>query len=153
MTHRSAPLAGELALSRLRKELERLFQEVTVAGESLHRPGTWNPPVDVLERSDELLVLVEVPGLGPEDLAVEIEGSTLIVRGSRSLGYGNGLRFHCVERMKGSFTRRIQIFHTVNSHEATVELAGGILRIHLPKVRERRRKTLRLSIEEHEEKS
>ena len=153
MTRRSAPFAGELALSRLRKELEKLFQEVLVAGESLPRPGTWTPPVDILERRDELLVLIEVPGLGPDDLSVEIEGSTLIVRGSRNLDYGKGLRFHCVERTKGSFARRIQVFQPVNSHEASVELTGGILRIRLPKVQERRRKRLSLSIREREETS
>ena len=151
MSRRSVPLAGELVLARLREELERLFQEVTLAGDSLPGAGGWNPAVDILETADDLTIVVEVPGLAADDLSVEIEGSGVILSGNRRLDYGPGLKFHCLERAEGSFSRRIQIFAAVDTHGAEVRLADGLLRIRLPKIQERRRRRRPLEIDETEE--
>jgi HSP20 family protein len=151
VSRRTVPLAGELVLARLREQLEKLFQEVTLAGDSLPGAGAWSPAVDILETPEHLLILVEVPGLGPESLSVEIEGSALILSGQRHLEYGSGLKFHCLERIEGSFARRIQIFLTVDSNEAVVELSGGVLKIRLPKIQERRRRRRPIPIGEPED--
>lgn len=153
MSRRTVPLAGELVLARLREELEKLFQEVALAGDSLAGASGWNPPVDILETPDDLMIVMDVPGLAPESLTVEIEGSSVIVSGDRRLDYGAGLKFHCLERAEGSFSRRIQILAAVDGRESEVRLADGLLRIRLPKIQERRRRRRRLEIVEPEETS
>lgn len=151
MTSRNASFARELILTRIREELERLFQEITIAGDSLPGEGSWSPAVDILESSDELLVRVEVPGIGPDSLSVELEGSTLVLSGNRRLEYGSGLRFHCLERTEGTFFRRVQLLPAVDTHRAEVVLSGGQLEIRLPKLEDRRKNRRSMKIEEREE--
>lgn len=152
MPHRPRRYAGTLVSAQLKGELERLFQEVLAARESAARAG-WSPPVDVLELPENVVVLVEVPGLGPEDLRVEVVDHTLHVKGRRRLAFGapGRVRFHCLERQEGGFARAIEVPGPVDFRRARASLADGLLRIELPKVEERRRRTFALTIEERAE--
>ena len=38
------------------------------------RGGEWQPPIDIVETPDAILILVEVPGLAAADLKVEVRG-------------------------------------------------------------------------------
>ena len=149
MPQRPRRYAGTLVSAQLKGELERLFQEVLAARESAARAG-WSPPVDVLELPENVVVLVEVPGLGPEDLRVEVVDHTLHVKGRRRLAFGapGRVRFHCLERQEGGFARAIEVPGPVDFRRARASLADGLLRIELPKVEERRRRTFALTIEE-----
>jgi HSP20 family protein len=152
MPHRPRRYAGTLVSAQLKGELERLFQEVLAARESAARAG-WSPAVDVLEVPENVVVLVEVPGLGPEDLRVEVADHTLHVKGRRRLAFGapGRVRFHCLERQEGGFARAIEVPGPVDFRRARASLADGLLRIELPKVEERRRRTFALTIEERAE--
>jgi HSP20 family protein len=109
--------------------------------------------VDVLDHGNALVVLVEVAGLAASDLRVEVEGNVLQVKGRRRLAFGapGRVRFHCLERQEGGFVRRIELLEPVDFRNALVRLADGVLRIELPKVEERRRRVVTLTIEEPEE--
>ena len=152
MSQRPRRYAGTLVSAQLKGELERLFQEVLAARESAARAG-WSPPVDVLDLPEEVVVIVEVPGLAPEDLRVEVVDHTLHVKGRRRLAFGapGRVRFHCLERQEGGFARAIEVPGPVDFRRARASLADGLLRIELPKVEERRRRTFALAIEERPE--
>jgi HSP20 family protein len=140
--------AGSLVSAHLRSELDRLVQEVLAARESSGRGG-WTPPVDVLDGGDRLVVLLEVAGLAASDLHVESEGNVLRVRGRRRLRFPtSGVRFHCLERQEGNFERQLELAVPVDFRRAAVTLAGGLLRIELPKIDERRRRVHVLPISE-----
>jgi HSP20 family protein len=131
---------GELT-SQLRAELDRLFHEVLAAGETAQRSG-WSPALDVLDTGASLVVLVEVAGLAPGDLRVEVEGNLVRIKGRRKLAFpGPGrIRFHCLERQEGRFVRQLELREAVDFRHATATLTDGLLRLDLPKVEERRRR-------------
>ncbi len=64
---------------------ERLQQEMfrPVRGRS-GRP-VWQPPVDVLETNDKVLILMALPGVDPHDVEAVINEGDLAVSGSRVL--------------------------------------------------------------------
>src|SRR6185436_18376443 len=97
-----------------------------------------------------ILVQVEVAGVGPGDLRVEIDGTTLRVSGRRRLTFPKSgrIRFHCLERQEGSFERQVEIFEPVNFAKATARLERGLLCIELPRVEDRRRRHVELLVEE-----
>ena len=109
--------------------------------------------VDVLELESSLVVLVEVPGLAAGDLRVEVVDNTVQIKGRRRLAFAAAgrVRFHCLERQEGGFARQVEITAPVDFRRASVVLADGVLRIELPKVEERRRRTFGLTIEERAE--
>jgi HSP20 family protein len=104
--------------------------------------------VDVLEQGGRLIVLVEVPGLPPEALKVAFRERTLVLSGDRrSPRVRQGARFQCLERPHGRFERTIPLDVPVDVANATARLAGGVLTIELPRLRERRGRETVIPIE------
>ena len=87
---------------------ERLHQE-------LFRPASrqaraWEPPVDILETENEVLVLVALPGVDVENAQAVIEDSDLVITGHRVLP--EVLRtatIHRLELPQGRFYRRLRL--------------------------------------------
>lgn len=132
--------SGEVA-SQLRAELDRLFQEVLAASETTQRSG-WTPALDVVDTGKALVVLLEVAGLAPADLRIEVEGSVVRIKGRRRLTFpaAGRVRFHCVERQEGRFVRQLELLEPVDFRNARATLADGLLRLELPKMEERRKR-------------
>jgi HSP20 family protein len=94
--------------------------EMLARAERLHRelfrpaPGrripTWEPPVDVLETEREVLVLVALPGVEPDQIETVIEGAQLVVTGHRVLPAELATAvIHRLELPQGRFERRIRL--------------------------------------------
>jgi HSP20 family protein len=70
--------------------------------------SSWEPPVDVLETDEEILILVALPGVNPEEVEAVIDGGILIVSGRRVLPAElRNARIHRLELPQGRFERRI----------------------------------------------
>jgi HSP20 family protein len=139
VTRRSArPPVSALAL--LQQEVNDLFQRLSILDRSDRLPATeWSPAVDVFEARDCLLVVVEVPGLSPESLRLVFRERELVLAGERrARRAGAGSTFLCLERPHGRFERSIPIDVPVDVARARATLAGGILTVTLPRLRERR---------------
>jgi HSP20 family protein len=103
-------------------------------------PGSeWSPAVDVFEARDRLVVVIEVPGLAPESLRVVFRERELVLSGERrARRTGPGCTFLCLERPHGRFERAIPVELPVDVARARATLAGGLLTVTLPRLRERR---------------
>ena len=102
--------------------------ELADEAERLHRrflryigPGTdavrWEPPVDIHETSDGLILLFALPGVAAEDIEVRLERTALAVSALR--------RVRLAER--GAVIRRLEIPHGRFVRE--IALSGPALRI------------------------
>ena len=74
------------------------------------RVPTWEPPVDVLETEGEVLVLVALPGVEPDQVETVIEGCCLVVTGQRVLPTELATAvIHRLELPRGRFERRVRL--------------------------------------------
>lgn len=74
------------------------------------RQPSWEPPVDVFEVDDQLLVVVALPGVAPAQLDVRIDEAGLVVRGERPIPRdGRKGRILRLEIPHGYFERRIEL--------------------------------------------
>jgi len=72
-------------------------------------PG-WEPPVDLLETADELILVAALPGVRVADVDLVIGGGELAVIGTRHLPALRGpARIHRMELPHGRFERRIAL--------------------------------------------
>ena len=72
--------------------------------------SSWEPPIDVLETDREILILVALPGVDPDEVEAVIDGATLIVSGRRVLPVElRDARIHRLELPQGRFERRIAL--------------------------------------------
>jgi HSP20 family molecular chaperone IbpA len=70
----------------------------------------WEPPVDVLETDDEILILTAMPGVDPGAVDVTIEGCELTISGRREMpGELARALIHRLELPQGCFARRIAL--------------------------------------------
>ena len=65
-------------------QAERLHRQVFRPVPSAHGVS-WEPPVDVLETKDAVLILAALPGVDPDQVQAVIEDGTLLISGERSL--------------------------------------------------------------------
>ncbi|MDQ8727593.1 Hsp20/alpha crystallin family protein [Bradyrhizobium sp. LHD-71] len=90
---------------------ERMHQQFLklLPREGLREP-CWEPPVDVLETEAEILILVALPGVAPDDVEAVIEGDTLVIRGRREPPVElRDARIHRLELPQGCFERRLAL--------------------------------------------
>jgi HSP20 family molecular chaperone IbpA len=74
------------------------------------RQPAWEPPLDMLETEHEVLVLIALPGVNPEAVEAMLDGSDLVVAGTRVLP--EELRtaiIHRLELPQGRFERRLRL--------------------------------------------
>jgi HSP20 family molecular chaperone IbpA len=96
--------------------------ETLARAERMHRqffqlqpsPGScelsWEPPIDVLETEREVLILVALPGVDPDQVEAVIENGTLVVSGRRILPAElRSAVIHRLELPQGRFERRVPL--------------------------------------------
>jgi HSP20 family protein len=136
-------------ISRFQAELDRLFQEALQIGEGDLPLGEWQPSIDVVETPSSVQILAELPGFSPADLRIEVRGTRILISGTKStaLPEAQRIKFHCLERGHGRFSREIHVFSPVNTHQGTARLADGLLTLDFPKIQDKRQEARVLHIE------
>ena len=97
-------------LARAERMQRQLFQLKRSSTQVSAGMPTWEPPVDVLETEDEVLIHLALPGIDIDRIDVVIEGGVLVVAGHRTLP--PELRtaiIHRLEIPQGRFERRIPL--------------------------------------------
>jgi len=89
---------------------DRLHRQMFQPRRALGQRPSWEPPADVLETDNEVLILVALPGVDPDHAQVKIDGADLVVAGARVLPaqLQNAL-IHRLELPQGYFERRIPL--------------------------------------------
>ena len=144
--------AGHPDLALLHQELSQLIGRL-VEFDRADRAGLgdWLPSVDVFECRGTLTVVVEVPGLSPESLRVACSNGQLVVSGERRERRAGVAGFLCMERAHGRFTRTILLDSPVDVPQAAAHLAGGLLTITLPRLKDRRGREAVIAVTREEE--
>jgi len=108
-----------------------------------YRNNTINPenpsrqadvPVDVLEHKTCFQVLVNLPGVQPQDIDITFQNGILQISGSLPRGYTDSeATIHVKERYGGQFRRRIQLELPIDVENITAEFQAGVLNLILLK--------------------
>ena len=147
---RHAGLFGPLMeITRLQAELNRLFSGILENQRAaLATASAWNPNADVLEDAQEVRIVVEVPGLAPEELSVAAQGNRVRIRGTKRAEPQPAGRpkFLCMERFFGEFEKIVLLPYAVNFKQASAALRDGLLVVRLPRVAAERRRFVEIQI-------
>lgn len=129
-----APIPPEQDARQVAKDsLEQLAALLTrFAHQSNELPRTL-PPVDCWEGSEELHVIVDLPGIDRSSLQVRLEGGALVVTGRRENRVPEGSRPAALERPSGIVERRILLPGGIAAEPLQASLANGVLEVRLSK--------------------
>jgi len=139
------------------EEMERWF------GDFMNRPffsPMWVPrfhlpqmqslslSVDVYEEAETVVVKAELPGIGKEDVEVEVSENVLTISGEKkSQEKVERKDYHRIERTYGSFSRSIRLPGEVVTEQAKATFDNGVLEIRIPKTEAAKQKKRKIDIE------
>jgi len=132
------------------ENFERMQREVDelLGGRRARGRAVYSPAVDVFYVSDppRAVVHVELPGVDPDQVTVEVRGRELLLAGRRQAPKAEGRLYQQVEMGHGAFRRVIPLGAEVVADQADATYRDGILEITLPLARpeaQRRRVPIR----------
>jgi HSP20 family protein len=103
--------------------------------------GTWEPPVDIYETDDALVLEVELPGVSKDEVSVELHEHTLTLSGERTREPSvQGGQYQREEGRYGAFQRAFQLPTIVDQVKVQATYKNGVLALRLPKREEARPK-------------
>lgn len=98
--------------------------------------NVWQPPTDVMEEEDKLVVVVEVAGMKRGDFHVSVGSQRLTISGTRPLEERNCLAYHQLEVRFGEFRTDVILPWAVDEDGITATYEDGFLRVELPRARQ-----------------
>ena len=130
-------LEDDIARPILRSILERIPEEVK----------RWAPSVDVLEKGDDFVVKVELPGMKYEDIDVSVSEDTMIVKGEKKPESGvKGEDYHRSEIVYGSFYRSVVLPSSIDIKNIEAVYEEGVLRVTLKRSSEAKPKKIEVRV-------
>lgn len=130
----------------LREEFDELFNRLSADWEG----GKWltkefTPACDLSETADAFKVRMDVPGIKPDDITVQVTGDTVQISGERKEEKEEkGKTWHRLERRSGSFSQMLRLPSAVNEEKVQAEFSDGVLTITLPKTEATKVKTVKV---------
>jgi HSP20 family protein len=96
--------------------------------------GIWEPPVNIYETDDALVLQVELPGVSTDAVSVELHEDTLSLRGERTREPAvTGGEYHREEGRYGAFQRAFRMPTIVDQAKIQATYNKGVLALRLPK--------------------
>jgi HSP20 family protein len=94
--------------------------------------GTY-PPLNVFRKGDDVVIVLEVPGVQKADLKVEAKGRTIRIAGTKTVTQQDNTSVHRVERRGGRFDRAVTLPVEIDADSIKAECRDGILALYLPR--------------------
>jgi HSP20 family protein len=142
-----APWSAADRWSNLRDELNSFFELPfwsSFARASQLLTG-WSPALDLYQSNDNVVAVVELPGMRKEDIDISLHDGTLTISGERKRESANGEKAERTERYIGRFRRSIALPTRVDANKVSATYRDGILTVTLPKAEEVKPKQIQVS--------
>lgn len=118
--------------------LEDLYREVDSLVQNIFDPedrtSKFTPFANLAETETGYELTLDLPGVDPEDVSVELNEGRLVIAGERKSEVEDSDKtFHRVERRYGHFRRVLAIPAPVDEDGIVAEYRDGVLTVSLPK--------------------
>ena len=142
-----APWSAADRWSNLRDELNSFFEMPfrSSFGQAGQLFTGWSPALDLYESGDNVVAVVELPGMRKEDIDISLHDGTLTISGERKRESTNGEKNQRTERYVGTFRRSIALPTRVDAGKVGATYQDGILKVILPKAEEAKPKQIKVS--------
>jgi HSP20 family protein len=133
-------------MRRFSDEIDRAFSASWGSG-GRGEAGFWAPAIEVSEKSGNVVVCAELPGMNKDDVKLEITDDGLVIQGERKREHQEERGgYHRTERHYGSFYRVVPLPEGAQVEKAKAQFNNGVLEVTVP-VPEQQRRTRSIPIE------
>jgi HSP20 family protein len=134
--------------------MNRLFNTVFDTPQQAGNGGSqaarrWVPAMDLVETEADFVLRADLPGLGEEDVAIELEDNVLTLAGERKAEHEEKQEgYYRVERAFGRFSRSLTLPKGVDPESVTATFSNGVLEVRIPKPEERKPRKISIAVGE-----
>ena len=133
-------------LAALSAEVDRMLNDVAKPFAGWTAYGL-TPPADVVETEADFRVALDVPGLDPKELSIQVENDTLTVQAERKQPEATPeATVHRSERAYGTFFRSFTLPASVDATRVEATYESGVLAVVLPKREEAKPRTITVNV-------
>ncbi len=137
MTETTAPVRGANAVSRLHNDIDRLFggffSDSFMPDFFGRADAALMPQMDVKSDDKGYTFTVELPGVNPDDVKVQLENGVLTLSGEKKEEIADKETKHVRERRYGSFTRSCTLPDDADADALKAVAKNGVLTLKLPR--------------------
>ena len=109
------------------RELDRLAQQ---AFGTSSRPSMM--PLDAWKDGDDFVVELDLPGIDPDKVDIDVERNVLTVRAERMTRIPDSAEAVAAERPWGSFSRQLVLGDALDTDRVTADYEAGVLKLRIP---------------------
>jgi HSP20 family protein len=106
----------------------------------------WTPALDLYQNNDNVVAVVELPGLRKENIEVSLVDGTLTISGERKDETSAENSASRTERSTGKFRRSVTLPTRVDGNKVSATYKDGILTVTLPKAEEAKPKQIQINL-------
>lgn len=131
------------ALSALQRALDARLASDWMGARTTAAGGY--PPINVFQKADDLVAVIELPGIDKANLQIEAKDNTIRVSGKKSINYEEGASVHRRERLWGVFDRTISVPIQIDPNAVSAEYRDGVLTIAIPRAESAKPRKINIS--------
>jgi HSP20 family protein len=129
----------------LRQEFDDLFGRLATDWDGKWLTNDFKAACDLTETPDAFQLRLDVPGIKPEEITVQVTGDTVHVSGERKEEKEEKEKtYHRIERRSGKFAEAVVLPGAVNDEKVQAEFHDGVLTITLPKTEASKTRTVKV---------
>jgi len=109
------------------RELDRLTQQ---AFGTAARPSSM--PMDAWREGNEFVIELDLPGIDPDKLDIDVERNVLTIRAERESRVPDDADAVAAERSWGVFSRQLVLGDALDTEKVEADYTAGVLRLRIP---------------------
>ncbi|WAC67165.1 Hsp20/alpha crystallin family protein [Agrococcus sp. SL85] len=112
------------------REMDRMAARLMTSG-GTQRSASWMP-MDLYRAGDRYVVHVDLPGVDPGSIALDVDASTLTIQAERTLGAADGAQWLAQERPAGRYVRQLSLGSDIDQDAIHAAYEHGVLTLTIP---------------------
>jgi HSP20 family protein len=116
----------------------------TEAPETTSGGRTYRPLTDIVETDQGVSMMLEMPGVAPEDVEITLEKRVLTIRGRVAPTRPKNFELAYAEYGEGDFERAFTMSEDFDPDKIEAQMQGGVLTLTLPRTAEAQPKKIRV---------
>ncbi len=121
------------------REMDRWFSDVA------RTPASAAMPMDLFRDGDVFVARIDLPGVDPASIDVDVDDRTLTVRAQRNVDTTDEQKWLVRERPAGTFARQLTLGYGVALDKIGAEYADGVLSLRIPVAEEAKPRKISVS--------